>query len=77
MASRDDSGVQIIDITDPTDPIAVSAATDNQNNFTRLAGAYSITPYTPPSASGLLVITLIDAKSVTTTTLSQTHLAYD
>ena len=33
VASEDDSGVQIIDITDPTDPIAVSAATDGQTTL--------------------------------------------
>ena len=50
VASRDDSGVQIIDITDPTDPIAVSAVTDNHNNFTILSNAYSITTTTIDSS---------------------------
>ena len=104
VASRDDSGVQIIDITDPTDPIAVSAATDNQNNFTRLAGAYSIAtttidsshyaivvapagtdrgvqiinitnPNTPVAVSTFTSDNLIDAKSVTTTTLGSSTYA--
>ena len=35
VASEDDSGVQIIDITDPTDPIALSAATDGQDKTLR------------------------------------------
>ena len=105
VASRDDSGVQIIDITDPTDPIAVSAATDNQNNFTRLAGAYSIAtttidsshyaivvapagtdrgvqiinitnPNTPVAVSTFTSDNLIDAKSVTTTTLGSSTYAF-
>ena len=56
VASRDDSGVQIIDITDPTDPIAVSAVTDNHNNFTILSNAYSITTTTIDSSHYAIVV---------------------
>ena len=56
VASLDDSGIQIIDITDPTDPIAVSAATDNQNGFTRLAGAISIATTTIDSSHYAIVV---------------------
>ena len=56
VASRDDSGVQIIDITDPTDPIALSAVTDGQDNFTRLGGARSIATTTIGSSHYALVV---------------------
>ena len=104
VAAQDDSGVQIIDITDPTDPIAVSAATDGQNSFTRLAGAISIATTTIDSSHYAIVVAssasdravqiinitnpntlvavsnftsdnLIDAKSVTTTTLGSSTYA--
>ena len=56
MASEDDSGVQIIDITDPTDPIAVSAAGDNLGGFTRLAGAIFIATTTIDSSHYAIVV---------------------
>ena len=56
VASRDDSGVQIIDITDPTDPIPVSIAEDNKNGFTSLAGAFSITTIPPSSSSHYAIV---------------------
>ena len=36
VAARDDDGVQLIDITDPTTPVAVGAATDGDGGFTVL-----------------------------------------
>ena len=43
VASSNDDGIQIIDITDPDSPTAVSAASDGENGFTELDGAYSVT----------------------------------
>ena len=43
VASYFDDGIQIIDITDPDSPTAVSAASDGENGFTELDGAYSVT----------------------------------
>ena len=37
-SDNNDDGVQIIDITEPSDPIAVSAVIDGQDNFTTLDG---------------------------------------
>ena len=54
MASNDDSGVQIIDITEPSDPIAVSAAKEGQV-FTELSGARSITTITIDSSHYAIV----------------------
>ena len=54
VASNDDSGVQIIDITEPSDPIAVSAAKEGQV-FTELSGARSITTITIDSSHYAIV----------------------
>ena len=56
VASSDDSGIQIIDITDPTDPIALFAAGDNQGNFRTLASARFITTTTIDSSHYALVV---------------------
>ena len=42
MASREDSGVQIIDITDPADPLPIAAVSDDVGGFTELGGAVNI-----------------------------------
>ncbi len=42
VASEDDDGVQIIDITDPSSPAAVAAMTDGEGGFTELDGAAGI-----------------------------------
>ena len=42
VASEDDDGVQIIDITDPSSPAAVAALTDGEGGFTELDGAAGI-----------------------------------
>ena len=42
VASFDDSGVQIIDITNPARPTATASATDWQDGFDELEGAYSV-----------------------------------
>ena len=39
-----DHGVQIIDITDPSDPIPASAITDGNNGYTELAITHTILP---------------------------------
>ena len=43
VAAVSDSGVQIIDITDPTAPQAVAAVFDNADGYTALNGAASVT----------------------------------
>ena len=47
VASQNDDGVQIIDITDPSSPTAVASVTDNSTenptDYTKLEGAYSVT----------------------------------
>ena len=42
VAAYDDDGVQLIDISDPTTPVAVGAATDGTGGFTELSGASDV-----------------------------------
>ena len=55
-----DHGVQIIDITDPSDPIPASAITDGNNGYTELAYAYDITTVTIDSSTYALVASIYD-----------------
>ena len=43
VASSSDNGVQIIDITDPADPMSIANITDGENGFDELLGAHSVT----------------------------------
>ena len=55
VAAAEDDGVQIIDITDINNPIAVSAAIDGQDNFEALDGARNIAITTIDSSMYALV----------------------
>ena len=43
VAGSNDDSIQIIDITDPVSPTAVSAVSDEESGFTELDGAYAVT----------------------------------
>ena len=60
VASYNDDGVQVIDITTPGTPRAVSAITDGADNFTELRGAFSITTTTIGSSTYALVASVDD-----------------
>ena len=49
------NGVQIIDITDPSNPIPASAITDGEDGYTTLSYATSITTVTLDSSTFALV----------------------
>ena len=55
-----DHGVQIIDITDPSNPIAASAITDGNDGYTELDSAYDITTVTINSSTYALVASIYD-----------------
>ena len=55
VASYNDDGVQIIDITDPENPSAVAAVTDGVGGYTELDGAWDITTHTVGSSHYALV----------------------
>ena len=59
-ASYFDDGIQIIDITDPTSPAAVSAVFDGENDFTKLDGAYAVTTVAIGSSTYALVASFDD-----------------
>ena len=60
VASLADDGVQIINITDPTDPSAAAAVTDGADGYTELDGAWDITTHTIGSSHYALVASLVD-----------------
>jgi len=55
VASEDDDGVTIIDISTPSSPTAVATITDNTGGFTALNGAFDITTITIGSIPYALV----------------------
>ena len=58
------NSVQIIDITDPYNPIPLSAVTDNEGGYTALHHAYHITTVTIDSSTYALVTTFNDMGGV-------------
>ena len=60
VASYNDAGFQIIDITDPANPVATAAVTDNAGGFTRLAGAYEVATTTSGGNTYALVASFYD-----------------
>ena len=40
-----DNGVQLIDVSDPTNPVAVGSATDGVNGFEQLDGAWGVATF--------------------------------
>ena len=45
VASEGDDGVQLIDVSNPSHPVAVSSATDGVNGFTTLEGAWKVATF--------------------------------
>ena len=56
VAAAYDDGVQIIDITDPRNPIPASAIFDGMGDYTKIAGAKSITTTTIDKSTYALVV---------------------
>ena len=61
VASVLDSGVQIIDISNPANPIAVSSVTDGVGGFNTLGGAFDITAVAISGSTYALVASEIDS----------------
>jgi hypothetical protein len=55
VASKTDNGVQIIDISDPTNIVVKDAKTDNANGFTMLDGAYDVETFKIGSSTYAIV----------------------
>ena len=60
VASNNDDGVQIINITDPTNPTATSSVTDGAGGFNTLDGARGVTTIQIGSATYALVASNLD-----------------
>jgi hypothetical protein len=60
VSSNSDDGVQIINMTDPANIVAVDAETDGVNGFTELAGAWGVNTFTISSSTYALVGSNID-----------------
>jgi len=45
VASYWDDGIQLVDVSDPSSPVAVGAATDGQGGFTELDGANAVATF--------------------------------
>ena len=60
VASFDDNGVQIINITNSLNPLATSDVTDGINGFNELEGAYDITTVVIGESTYALVASLLD-----------------
>ena len=60
VASSDDNGVQIIDITDPARPNATASVTDGVGGFDKLLGAYSVTTAAIDGRTYALVASFVD-----------------
>ena len=61
VASQYDSGVQIIDITHPADPVPVAAISDDVGGFTELGGAHGIAVHDIGSRTYAAVASLADS----------------
>ena len=60
VASYRDNGVQIMDITDPFNPVPIAAVTDGVNGFEELEGARDITAVTIGSSMYAIVTASVD-----------------
>eukprot|EP01044_Picomonas_judraskeda_P019236 COSAG03_NODE_4010_length_1723_cov_1.198892_2_plen_128_part_01 len=45
VAALSDDGIQIMDVSDPSNPVPVSSATDGQGGFTELLGARAVSTF--------------------------------
>ena len=60
VASYLEDSIQIIDITDPSNPIPASALTDGEDGFTELDGSISVTTVTIGTSTYALVAAILD-----------------
>ena len=60
VASSIGDGVQVIDVSDPSNPVAVAAATDEVGGFTMLNGAWDVAAFTIAARPFALVSANID-----------------
>ena len=60
VASYTDDGVQLIDVSDPSSPVAVGSATDGVNGFDELDGARSVATFVIGTSTYAIVASYMD-----------------
>ena len=64
VASMYDYGVQLIDVSNPTSPVAVGAATDGSNGFDELDGARRVSTFTLADGSVYAIVASLNDDGV-------------
>jgi hypothetical protein len=59
-AGRPDNGIQIVDVSDPSNPVAVSSATDGEGGFTALAAASAVSTFVRDGSTYAIVAAVND-----------------
>ena len=64
VAAFDDSSIQLVDVSDPSNPVPVSSATDGQGGFTELDGAVPVSTFVRDGStyaiSGIQIVSIPD-----------------
>ncbi len=61
VAGEQDSGLQIVDITDPASPISTAAVTDGVDGFTALSGAFEVSVWSISNRTYAAVASVYDS----------------
>ena len=56
VAANDQSGIQIVDVSDPSNPVAVSSATDGEGGFTTLDASTAVTTFVRGTSTYAIVV---------------------
>ena len=60
VAAVVDDGIQIVDVSDPSNPVPVSSATDGQGGFTELYGAIAVSTFERGGSTYAIVVAYSD-----------------
>ena len=64
VTGRTSNSVQLIDVTDPANPIALSTAVDGVNGFTELGGAWAVDTFTAGDGKTYAIVPSYDDNGV-------------
>ena len=60
VAAYWDNGIQIVDVSDPSNPVPVSSATDGEAGFTELRGAAAVSTFERDGSTYAIVAAVVD-----------------
>eukprot|EP01043_Picozoa_sp_COSAG02_P076311 COSAG02_NODE_16143_length_1109_cov_3.626733_1_plen_226_part_01 len=60
VAAHDQSGIQLVDVSDPSNPVAVSSATDGEGGFTTLGHPWGVTTFVRGGSTYAIVAAGLD-----------------